>query len=83
MSSNYPDDIGQYNWHPMSPYYNGPELDEPDDRTVAEAKRLVNAVFDNREHELAKAIALIWSGMDAFEGAARIRELMEKEHARI
>lgn len=29
---NYPDDIGQYNWHPDSPFYTPPKEEEEEEK---------------------------------------------------
>jgi hypothetical protein len=80
MTTNYPDDIGQYNMHPNSPFYIGSDAD---DRKEERPLDVLESVWLNHGYELSQAVNLIWSGIDPLEGAAQIRDLMEKENEKL
>jgi hypothetical protein len=80
MSTNYPDDIGQYNTHPNSPFYIGADADERKEQRLLD---VLESVWLNHGYELSQAVNLVWSGEDPLEGAAIIRELMERENSKL
>jgi hypothetical protein len=68
-----------------TPWYREKEIDLAREEVPSEINALnaLEKVWINRGWELSQAVYLIWSGKDSLEGAARIRELMEKEHERL